>query len=540
MAKNNLLSVERTALFTEEDRDKLRLRAVPSRARKAGPTLPPPAPQFFIMDLFGGYSPAEDQHINNEHQEIYILNGSEYVLWNGTRPAPATTVSTLGVSGHTDNFTDLGNAQRLVRLFGDRIRYVAEFKKWLFWDGHRWQLCGNAAIFALAIETIRSMVTEAQTVEDFPLREKIIKHSLASESAAKLKAMIDIAGKLPGVPIQQHLLDTDPFQLNVLNGTLDLKTGLLRDPCREDYNTKQAAVEFDPSAKCPTWERFLDRVMGGNKVLIRYIQKAVGYSLTGSTAQQCMYVCHGGGSNGKSVFIKAIESLLHDYSIHCPAATLMVKQEGISNDVARLRGSRFVAAVETDEGKRLAESLIKELTGGDVITTRFLYGEFFEFTPCFKIWLACNHKPVIRGSDAAIWRRLKLIPFAVTIPQSEWDLLLSEKLAGEKSGILNWALDGCLAWQREGITDPEEVKGATADYRKEMDLLGSWIDECCICLASVDTRAGLLYDNYKEWCEDNGEYVASARMFGMKLSERGYTRTSKTAGAFYVGIALKA
>lgn len=523
--------------FADELRTiKSQIDASTQKKPKAAPT--PIQTGFFICDLFGSYVGADPQHVQDKTIELYIQNGDDHVLWNGPRPEPTGT--TVSLFDHTDNFTDLGNAQRMVRLFGDRIRFVSEFKKWLLWDGHRWQICGTAEIFILAIETIRSMVTEAQAVEDFPLREKIIKHSLASESAAKLKAMIEIAEKLPGVPISQHLLDTNHFRLNVLNGTLALKSGLLEEPNREDYNTKQAAVEFEPSAKCPTWERFLDRIMGGNKELIRYIQKAVGYSLTGSTAQQCMYVLHGSGSNGKSVFIKAVESLLHDYSIHCPAATLMVKQEGISNDVARLRGSRFVAAVETDEGKRLAESLIKELTGGDVITTRFLYGEFFEFTPCFKIWLACNHKPVIRGSDMAIWRRLKLIPFSVTIPQEEWDLELSEKLAKEKPGILNWALAGCLAWQREGIDDPPEVLAATSGYRKEMDLLGSWIEECCICLASVSARSGLLYENFETWCKDNGEWVMSARMFGMKLAERGYDKIPRSAGAFYVGIALKA
>jgi len=447
--------------------------------------------------------------------------------------------SVPSVLGYTDNFTDLGNAERMVRLFGVLIRYCPEFKKWLLWDNYRWHICGQSDIYTLAIKSVRSMVPEALLIEDFPFREKIIKHSLASEASAKLSALISIAEKLPGVAIPQYSLDSYHFILNVLNGSVDLKTGELLQPDREQYSTKQASVEFIRGAKCPTWEKFLDRVMAGNKNLIRYIQKSIGYSLTGSTAMQCMYVLHGNGSNGKSTFIKVIETLLHDYSIHCPASTLMAKQEGVTNDIARLRGARFVAAVETDEGKRLAESLIKELTGGDIITTRFLYGEFFEFTPCFKIWLACNHKPVIRGSDNAIWRRVKLIPFAVTIPQSEWDVQLGEKLKKEMPGILNWAIEGCLAWQSEGITDPPEVTGATADYRREMDLLGAWIDERCICLASVDARAGVLYENYKEWCQEGGEWIMSLRMFGMKLAERGYEKIQKTAGAYYVGIALK-
>jgi putative DNA primase/helicase len=451
---------------------------------------------------------------------------------------PFATVNTF-FSGPADNFTDLGNAQRMVRLFGDRIRYCVEFKKWLLWDGQRWQLCGQAEIYTLAIEAIRSLIGDAMKVDDFPLREKITKHSLASESAAKLKAMIDIAEKLPGVAIHQHLLDSHHFKLNVLNGTVDLETGTLLGANRDEYSTKQAAVEFNAFASCPTWERFLDRAMAGNKELIRYIQKVVGYSLTGSTALQCMFIPYGPGANGKSVFIKTLESLFHDYSIHCPASTLMVKQESNSNGIARLRGSRFVAAVETDEGNRLAESLIKELTGGDTIAARFLYAEFFEFTPCFKIWLACNHKPVIRGSDDAIWRRVKLIPFVVTIPQSERDHGLTEKLSKERSGILNWAIEGCLAWQREEISDPEEVRAATDGYRREMDLIGSWIDERCICLGSVSGKAGQLYDDFKDWCGDNSEWIMTNRMFGMKLSERGYVKIQRNTGACYIGISLK-
>jgi putative DNA primase/helicase len=532
---NNLSFAERLQLAKQQS-------APAKRTKKTAPApvLSIGTTQFFTMDLFGGYDFASDRALQDQGCELFIANGDEYIRWNGPRPAPKSTFIMADLPEHTDNFTDLGNAQRMVRMFGDRIRYCTEFKKWLLWDDHRWLICGPAEIYTLAIETIRSLIIDAAFIEDFPTREKIIKHSLASESSAKLKAMIEIAEKLPGVLIHQNRLDTDHFKLNVLNGTLDLKTGSLNEPDRADYNTKQASVEFNTFAGCRTWEKFLDRVMGGNKELIRYIQKAVGYSLSGSTAQQCMYVLHGSGSNGKSTFVKTIETLLHDYSSHCPAATLMVKQEGISNDIARLRGSRFVAAVETDEGKRLAESLIKELTGSDVITSRFLYGEFFEFIPCFKIWLACNHKPVIRGTDMAIWRRVKLIPFTVTIPQAEWDLQLGEKLAKEMPGILNWALEGCQAWADEGIIDPPEVQAATSGYRKEMDLLGSWIDECCICLASVDARAGLLYENYKTWCDDNGEYVVSARMFGMKLSERGYDKIPKSAGAFYIGIALKA
>jgi putative DNA primase/helicase len=276
--------------------------------------------------------------------------------------------------------------------------------------------------------------------------------------------------------------------------------------------------------------------------LIRYLQKAIGYSLSAHTHEQCLFIPHGEGSNGKSVFLKTIESILADYSTHCPADALMVKQRdgGANNEIARLRGARFVAAVETDEGKRLSESLVKELTGGDTISARFLFAEFFEFVPAFKIWLACNHKPVIRGTDHAIWRRIKLLPFLVTIPAHEQDKTLSEKLRAEASGILNWAIKGGLMWREEGLQDCQEVQAATAEYRSEMDVIGAWIADRCVQHPNSEGRAGLLYEDFKGWADLNGERLMSSKVFGLKLGERGFHKRTLKGCIYYIGLGLDA
>src|SRR5215211_788677 len=281
----------------------------------------------------------------------------------------------------------------------------------------------------------------------------------------------------------------------------------------------------------PTWETFLERVLPGDE-LRTFVQRAAGYSATGDTSEQVMLINHGAGNNGKSTFQEALAAALGDYSMRAPTEMLMAKRAGgVPNDVARLKGARFVAASETEEGRRLAESLVKDLTGQDTITARFMRAEFFEFKPTHKLWLSTNHKPEIRGTDTAIWRRLRLIPWTVTIPPSEQDKRLPTKLADELPGILAWIVQGCLEWRREGLEAPEEVRKATGRYRAEMDVLAAFIDEECIVSEHAGATAKALYSAYREWCEENGERPESQRRFGGRLKERGFESGRMTTGA---------
>jgi putative DNA primase/helicase len=279
--------------------------------------------------------------------------------------------------------------------------------------------------------------------------------------------------------------------------------------------------------------------MDGNTELIGFIQRAIGYSLTGNVSEQCLFFLHGEGANGKSTFLNVIKEMCGDYAIQCPADTLMMKREqGISNDVARLRGSRFVATSETEEGQPLAEAKVKQLTGGDPIVARFLYGELFEFTPNFKIWLAANHKPIIRGGDHAIWRRIKLIPFNVTFFAREMDHTLPERLRSEYPGIFAWAVAGCREWHQHGLKPPKEITEATRQYKEEMDLLEQWIDSCCVQASDATGKSSELHRSYSQFVQDAGGQPENTTNFGRKLAQRGFEKTKKGT-IVYSGIGLR-
>ena len=446
-------------------------------------------------------------------------------------------------SSRSEKMTDVGNARRLVSKYGEDIRYVFGFKKWLVWDGGRWLFDEDGEIMRRTKDTVTAIYNEAKNASeagDKKISEKFEAHAKNSQSLPRIKAAIELAQSEPGIPVSTNELDTDNYILGVANGIINLKTGALREPRREDLITKRAPVAYDLNASAPIFMSFLERIMNGNSAMISFIQRAVGYSLTGATDEQCLFFLHGSGSNGKSTLLNVIKELLGDYALQCPAETLMVKPGGgsIPNDIARLRGARMVATSETEEGRRFAEVMIKQLTGNDTIAARFLFGEYFEFVPNFKIWLAANHKPVIRGDDYAIWRRIRLIPFAVTISPEEKDGKLPEKLKAEYPGILAWAVEGCLEWQRLGLNPPPEVLAATEEYKSEMDLIGKWIEERCITELHTRTTAKALYTSYRSWVEENGGFPLSSTKFGLKLRDRGYTK-EKSGIITYHGIGLR-
>ena len=443
--------------------------------------------------------------------------------------------------GRERPLTDLGNAERLRDLHGADLRFDYTRKKWVHWDERRWAEDTTGEVERRAKEAVRSIFDEAKRCNDPDRREKLAKWAVQSESAPRIRSMLALARS--ALPIESPAFDTMPLAFNVLNGTINLTTGTIEAHDAAAFHSKLAPVAYDPTATCPLFQAFLDRIFAGNNELIAFVQRAVGYSLTGVTGEHVVFLCWGTGANGKSTLVETLRTLCGDYGQQVPSETLLVQKHGggIQNDVARLRGVRFAAAQETGRGRALDEALLKRLTGGDTVVARYLYGEYFEFVPSAKLWIATNHKPVIRGTDEAIWRRIPLIPFAVTIPERERDRDLAANLRDELPGILNWALEGCLAWQqRRGLEPPDVVLGATAEYRREMDVLGTFLDECSVNDQAGEVSVKDLYEKYSEWCKESGEYKLAKNTFGTRLTERGIQKGKTGAkGHLWKGIRLR-
>ena len=429
--------------------------------------------------------------------------------------------------------TDAGNAARLTTRHGQDLKFVPAWG-WVVWTGKTWAR-DELKARQVALETARGIHAEAATVSDNAEQKALSDWARKSQNAQRVQAMLWCAQ--PELAARPEDFDREPWLLPCANGTIDLRTGEVHPHRREHFLTRACPVVFDAKAQCPEWQKFLERVLPSRDVR-EYVQRFAGYSLTGSTAEQSLAFLYGSGRNGKSVFLETLGSLLGDYHTATRVDSLAVTRGGgIPNDVAALAGARMVSVSETPEGVRLNESLVKDLTGGDTITARFLRHEFFQFKPQFKLWIRGNHKPQIRGTDDGIWRRLALVPFTVQIPLAEVDPGLSERLQGELSGILNWAVKGCRVWQQSGLKPPQAVTEAVAEYRDEMDSLGEFITSRCVTAPNVKAKASELYGAYRQWCEDSGEHPMSQRRFGLALGERGFQKTVPKS-VVWVGIGL--
>lgn len=452
-----------------------------------------------------------------------------------------SNVVSLPVKPKSFNLTDLGNAERLVHYFGQDMRFCHTWNKWLIYDGKRWVVDNCGAVERLAQATVRRMYGECQHIENVKTRQELASYALRSESSKTLKSMVDLAKVQEGIPSNPNDLDANPWLLNCENGTIDLTSGELKPHNRKDLISKLVPVNYDPQAKAPLWEAFLNRIMDRNQDLIQFLQRAIGYSLTGSTREDALFVLHGNGANGKTTFLETIAAMMGDgYSQQAPTSMLMAKKyEGVPTDIARLKGARFVSVAESQEGQKLDEGLIKQLTGGDRVTARFMRADFFEFTPECKIFLATNHKPEIKGTDEGIWRRIRLIPFNVSIPEPERDPDLANKLQAELPGILAWAVEGCLIWQKVGLNPPPEVCAATQEYRAEQDVLGAFVAERCKVGAGLTVTNPTLRKAFDEYCEETGAETISQTAFGRKLKAMGF-KQDRTAGIrYWEGIELK-
>ena len=408
-------------------------------------------------------------------------------------------------------------------------RYVAAWGKWLVWDGQRWRTEDTLA----ATDLIRSVCRQTAVRADNPK----VAAKLASASTVGGVERLARADRRHAATTDEW--DADPWLLNTPGGVVDLKTGRKRPNDRADRMTKITTAT--PAGDCPQWRAFLSDVTGGNVELQTYLQRMVGYCLTGVTSAHALFFLYGTGANGKSVFANVISTILDDYATAASMDTFVeTRGDRHPTDLAGLRGARFVTAIETEQGRRLNESKVKAITGGDKISARFMHKDFFEFFPQFKPVIVGNHKPAIRNIDEAMKRRMHMIPFTVTIPPEKRDGRLTEKLLAERDGILAWAVTGCLAWQLEGLNPPACVRAATEEYFEAEDALGRWLDERCVREVNAKSLTAELFNDWKQWAEAAGEFIGSQRRFSDLLITRGIEKWRNGVGVRgFQGVGLK-
>jgi putative DNA primase/helicase len=429
-------------------------------------------------------------------------------------------------------FSEEALALRFSREYEGELRYVARWGRWMCWDGTHWREDDTLAVFDRCRAICRSASAECGDT-----KERAAMKIAAAQTVAATERLAQ-ADRRHAAVVEQW--DADPWLLNTPAGTVDLRTGELHRHEREQYLTRITAAS--PGGDCPLWHCFLDRITNGNSESQVFLQRVIGYCLTGSVCEHALFFLYGTGANGKSVFLSTIAGLLGDYAKTAPASAFTATStEQHPTDVAGLRGARFVTAIETEDGRWWAEAKIKSLTGGDPVTARFMRQDFFQYFPQFKLVVAGNHKPGLRSVDEAIRRRLHLIPFTVTIGEQERDPDLAEKLKAEYPGILRWAIEGCLLWQGEGLNPPAVVRDVTAHYLAAEDAIGRWIEDRCSLGGGYWTAGASLFADWQQWCDQTGERPGTQKRFTQALQARGID--SERCGAAgtrgFVGIALR-
>jgi putative DNA primase/helicase len=424
--------------------------------------------------------------------------------------------------------TDLGNSERFVDAHRDSVLWCPARKSFLCWDGKRYAWDERGEVVKLAHAVARGIFHEAADAEGEEEQKAITKWALASQNESRINAMLSQAR--PYLAVGMEELDRDPWLVNCQNGTLDLRTGKLKAHDPADRITKIVPVDYDPDASCPRFKQFLKEALV-DETVIKFVKRYSGYTLTGITRERLLAILYGFGKNGKTTLVELLHEVLGDYARNTDVETLLIKKyQGVGNDVAALKGARFVSAAEVEKGRRLAESKVKQLTGRDTVTARFLFGENFDFKPEFKLWLSTNNKPVIQGTDDAIWDRIRLIPLTQRFDGSKADPKLPDKLRNELAGVFSWMVEGCLEWQEHGLEEPKTVTDATNQYREEMDTLASFLDEVCVVGAHYRVLAERLYQRYAMWCDNSGERKDPKKAFVARLEERGFERRRETAG----------
>jgi putative DNA primase/helicase len=453
--------------------------------------------------------------------------------------APDLVVAVEGKPPRNFHQQDAGNGELFAYLHGDQVRYDHRRGRFLLWQNHWWQPDQDAAVLRRAKQTTRTRLRWAADVEDQDQREKEVRWALGSESHSRLTAMLAQARSEHPITDPGTDWDSRTDLLGVANGVVELRTGELRPGAQADRITMHTEVPYDATAECPRWLRFLGEVFLGDQELIDYVHRGIGYSVSGATREQCLFICYGGGSNGKTTFLGIVRHVLGDYGHNMPFSALELSgRAAIPNDVADLVGRRLVTASETNESARLNEARVKALVGEDPITARHLHQEFFTFRPVAKFWLGVNHRPRVSDDSHGFWRRVRLIPFVRQFEGASVDKRLADKLLAESAGILAWAVRGCLEWQRRGLEPPAVVINATAEYQRDSDPLGGFLEEACVVGAAESSLSSELYKAYHAWAEHQGlperEQLKHAA-FGRRVGDR-FKKQRTERGAVYFGV----
>ena len=459
-----------------------------------------------ILQELKSYADSEEEYIPDKHEpKEFKEKGEVKIIPEGDfRP------------------TDLWNSESFCKKWEGQLLYCKKWNSWLIYREGKWQEDDRNETQELAKRVIMNYYRQASEIIDDKARKTLVDYARKSESQRAIRAMTELATS--GMAAVPDDFDQDLYILNLKNGTMDLKTLEFGEHLATDMLTKIAGVSYEPGADCPKWLAFQDKIFEGKGDLIDYIQTILGYSLTGNTGEQCWFILYGIGANGKSTFINIAQEILGDYGINTPFDTFLSRGKGdkIPNDLARMKGARFVSAIEAGENRKFNEPLLKSIVGSDPITARFLRQEYFDFHPECKIWLASNHKPLVKEFSSGFWRKIRLIPFKVVIPEEERILQYDKILLKEKEGIFNWILEGYKKWKEEKLKTPSEIEEATAQYRDQMDVLVEFIDECCIENHQAQTTIKELYKCYNDWCNANNEKPIVKAVFGRRLEERGY------------------
>ncbi len=454
----------------------------------------------------------------------------------------ALTAAKFGVSADLSfGLTEAYAAERFADDYGDALRYDHVRRLWFVFQSPLWVPDPDGQVTRCAIKSARTLQHQAESIEEEATKKKIMSFCKYLQSEPGIRRVLKIAMNLPPLANKGGRWDLDPWLLGVPNGVIDLRSGRLRRGRPEDLLTLSTGVRYDARATCPRWRQFLEEVFCNNRTLIRYIQRCVGYTLTGLTTEQTWWLLHGSGANGKSVFLGVLAHVLDSYAQTIPFNALTLPERSIPDELADLPGKRLAFASEAIEGARLNEARIKAITGGDRLAVRHLYGRWFRFQPNLKLCLTCNHMPTVQDTSPGFWRRLQLVRFERTFDQQTRDARLLETLKAEGSGILRWAVLGCRTWDRAGLQTPSGVTDASQQYRRDSDQVGQFIDERCEEDPEVFESASKLYTAYQAWARDHGyrgREVLSQTAFGTRMGGR-FERQHMRGGDVYVGMRLR-